>query len=352
MKPKPEITATWAERLSTYQSRLQQLQSDSARIALERQSLALSAAACVLLALAFQVRQQGLFMSPVLLGLPLLAAASARGWARTRRWVVACSLAGLFVVSLLASKALVNHTITGIGDRSSSVGFRTIMQYDVAGTVARSNTTSARLPVAITDVQRRALRETYTSLRIEFLASDPDVSAWLAPLDEKRLPVAWWSLVRHEPRAFLAHKWFTFRSVLDLNGVRACLPVHIGVEGNSDYLRAVGMTELRDGRDQALYRFAAMFFDWPVYRHWVYLLALLVGTVVVARATLPARFKPMCLVLAAACGLFYLSFLPTTIACDFRYLYGAIPLVSLLWLVVLAGTLHLRRAPAAADASI
>jgi hypothetical protein len=35
--------------------------------------------------------------------------------------------------------------------------------------------------------------------------------------------------------------------------------------------------------------------------------------------------------------LFYLSYLPTAIACDFRYLYGGIPLVTLLWIVLLAG---------------
>jgi hypothetical protein len=51
--------------------------------------------------------------------------------------------------------------------------------------------------------------------------------------------------------------------------------------------------------------------------------------------------------IAAACLFLSLSYLPTAIACGFRYMYPAIPLVSLLWCILLLGTTrHLAHAPA------
>jgi hypothetical protein len=74
----------------------------------------------------------------------------------------------------------------------------------------------------------------------------------------------------------------------------------------------------------------------------------LVAFVAIAVVRLPARLKAMCMAASLASGLFYLSFLPTTIACDFRYMYAGIPLVTMLWMVLLAGALP-RRPPASAE---
>ena len=87
--------------------------------------------------------------------------------------------------------------------------------------------------------------------------------------------------------------------------------------------------------------------SWPLYRHWFYVLALLGAAVAMTVVTLPPRLKAMCAVVALASALFYLSFLPTAIACDFRYLYGGIPLVTMLWIVLLAGG-SARQSPATA----
>ncbi len=92
-----------------------------------RRGLALSLAAVVLLAIAMQVRQQGVFMAPVLLVLPVAAMVSARGWSRRRQVVGAIAVAGVFLVTLWVTSALVAHAITGAGDKSSVVGFRSIM---------------------------------------------------------------------------------------------------------------------------------------------------------------------------------------------------------------------------------
>lgn len=302
-----------------------------------RHGLALSLAATVLLAIAMQVRQQGVFMAPVLLLLPIVAIVGSRGWPRRRRALCAIALAGVFLVSLALTRALVADAIRGAGIESSMVGFRAIMSFDIAGTVAHSGTATEALPVAISTEQRAAVRRAYAGRNIDLLALDPVAWAWLGAFTDERRKEVWLSLIRHEPAAFLGHKWEAFRNVLDLNGLQGCLPLHIGVDGNSDYLRAVGITEGRDARDLVVYAIASAFFDWPLYRHWFYALALLLAAAAMALVTLPPRLKPMCAVMALAAALFYLSFLPTAIACDFRYLYGGIPLITMLWTVLLAG---------------
>ena len=136
-----------------------------------------------------------------------------------------------------------------------------------------------------------------------------------------------------------------------MRGIEKCLPVHIGVDGNNEYLKAVGITPTRDSRDMLVYTLASKFFQWPVYRHWFYALGLLAAVAVLALVTLPPRFKAMAWVLAAASGLFYLSYLPTAISCDFRYLYSGVCLVTLLWLVVIAGAVRRRQTQSDGEAN-
>jgi hypothetical protein len=312
-----------------------------------RRGLALSLVAAVLLAVAMQVRQQGVFMAPVLLVLPVVAWVSARGWPRRRRFVGALAVAGVFVASLWVTSALVAQAITGAGNESRVVGFRAIMSFDIAGTIAHSGMATEALPVAISADQRAAVRRAYAGRNIDSLALDPVAWAWLGPFTDERRKEVWLSLIRHEPAAFLGHKWEAFGNVLDLNGLHGCPPLHVGVDGNSDFLRAVGITEGRDARDLVVYAIAAAFLDWPLWRHWFYGLALLVAAAALAVVKLPPRLKPMCAVVALAAALFYLSFLPTAISCDFRYLYSGIPLVTMLWMVLLAGG-SARQSPASA----
>jgi hypothetical protein len=312
-----------------------------------RRALGLGLAAIVVLACAMQVRQQGVFMGPVLLLMPIIAIVGSRGWSRARQLAVAVGLFGVFLVALLGTQALVHRSIANTEDHSSTVGFNAIRYFDIAGIVARSETPTEAFPQPITNEQRAAIRRVYSSQRIDTLDSDPISAAWLDQFTDKQRKDVWLLLVRKEPKAYLEHKWVTFRTVLDLNGLTGCLPVHIGVEGNSDYLRSVGIAEGRDSRDVLVYRIASWFFDWPLYRHWFYLLLLLGAVVAIGITRLPPRFKALCMTLALATGLFYLSYLPTTLSCDFRYMYGGIPLITVLWLIFLAGGVPARPAAAA-----
>jgi len=307
-----------------------------------RRALAWAAMAAALLAMALQIRQQGIFMAPLLLGLPILAVAAGRQGARARRIGAASILVATFVLSLLVTQALVAQSIANSGDKSHSVGFRNIMLYDIAGIVARSGTPTAALPVAITPQQREAVRSAYSSERIDYLIGSREAMVWLDSIPDNQRARVWRKFIRREPTAFLEHKWFVFLALLDVNGIDGCLPMHVGVSGNADYLRAEGIAEGSNARAIGLYAFAEWFFDWPLFRHWFYALVLLAAVATTLLTVMPARLKGMCLVLAFATAAFYLSYLPTSIACDFRYLYGAIPLITMLWLVLLAGGLRWR----------
>lgn len=296
----------------------------------------LASVSVVLLAVSMQVRQQGVFMAPVLLLMPIIAVAGYRGWPTRRQGASALVLVAIFFAALFVTKAMVGAAIVGAGDKSSSVGFSSIMSFDIAGTVARSDTPTASLPVAITEQQRAAVRRVYSSQRIDYLIADTEASDWLGEMGDQKRKAAWLTLARQETDAFLEHKWVTFRTVLGLNGVEGCLPIYMGVDGNTDYLRAAGVAAGRDGRDLAVYDIAGYFDDGLIYRHWAYVLVLMAAMVALAVVTLPAKTRLMAGVLALATGLFYLSFLPTAIACDFRYLFSGIPLVSLLSMVLVA----------------
>lgn len=317
----------------------------AAAVSPARRAVLLGALAMVLLAASMKIRQQGVFMAPVLGLLPLIAVLSQRGWTSHRRAAAGLALVLVFLFSAATFNTLVSRTIAGSGDKSSSVGFRSIMRFDIAGTVALTETEIAALPVRITEAQRLAVRQSYTSARVDYLAASPVASGWLNGFSGDALKQAWRALATQETNAFLRHKLATYKTVLDVGGVDGCIPVHIGVDGNNEYLQAVGIVPARDSRDLFVYGLASKYFDWPIYRHWFYVLGLLAATVVIVLVGLPPRFKAMCLVTALATVLFYASYLPATIACDFRYMYSGIPLVTILWLVAAAGAFPRHKNP-------
>jgi len=295
-------------------------------------------ASMIVLAAAASIRQQGVFMAPVLALLPLMAMVRDRGLAKRQCRVSIAALLAVFVLGVAGFGFAVSRTIVKSGDQSSSVGFRSIMNFDIAGIVSRMTSTTEVLPVPITEAERTAMRTTYSATRVDYLSSNPVVTHWLDGMSDVQRRQEWWLLVQSQPKAFLAHRFAVFGYILDIPGIAHALPIHIGVDGNVDYLKQVGMSEQRGARAATVYGIASSFFAWPIYRHWFYLLALAIGAWAIRRATLPSRLKAMSYVVAIAAGLFYLSYLPTGISSDFRYLYGNVLLVTALWLILLAGS--------------
>lgn len=301
-----------------------------------RPAIVLATLSTGLLAVTLLVRQQGVFMAPVLLLMPIIAVAGYRGWSRKRQALAALLLIGSFVAGLLCIQSLVSASIVDAGNRSRSVGFQAILDFDIAGTLAHSTSSGQNLPVAISASQLDAIRRTYSSRRIDFLATDPEAQSWFKAMTDDQHLQTWRTVIAAQPMAFIEHKWTTFLTILDVDGVEGCIPVHIGVSGNPEYLRAVDISEGMDSRDQSIYTLSRAIDGTFIYRHWFYLLMLAAAVVGLVALRLPRKTRAMASILSMSTALFYLSFLPTAIACDFRYLYGGIPLVSLLWLLLAA----------------
>ncbi|WP_047289494.1 hypothetical protein [Pseudomonas protegens] len=288
----------------------------------------------ILLGAGFQARQQGVFMAPILVLAPIFAVYSFKP---EKKLLTASVILVLFVAVILGIQHQVNSTIKGADNRASSVGFRGIMQFDLAGIISDTNRPHDELAYPITDEQFTAIKSAYDPSRIDFLDLNPIVRNWLASIPDNTLRHQWWAMVKQNPSAYLQHRITTYATLIGLRGINGTLPVFIGVDGNPTYLATVGMTPGTGKRAQKIYNVAVSFFKWPIYRHFFWMSALIVIVAVGARTALPLFIKLIGVVVTIATLLMYASFLPTTIASDFRYLFGAIPLVMALSLILLFG---------------
>lgn len=293
---------------------------------------AMAVLSAAVLAVSVGVRQQGIFMAPVLLAIPVIAVAGMQGLPLRTRVGYALVPVAVFVAMSVLVPAAVARTIHTPPEYGSKVGFQGLMQYDTAGMIALSGTPSASLPVPITEELRADIRRVYSPDRGDFMWTSEAVTRWLSEPGYEGVRRRWRSLVANEPEAYVRHKIGAFRSILNLDGVKDCLPVHVGVDGPHDNLRSIGFEPGLDRYDQSLYYFAKSIFRWPLYRHWVYLVALLAAGAATLAFMRRSRLKAGIVVTGVATGLLYLSFLPTSIACDFRYLFAAICMVSLIWI--------------------
>lgn len=300
---------------------------------LGRRTAVLSAVgSTALLVTAFHARQQGLFMAPCLL-VGTLAAIRANSAMAPRARVWAClALAGGFVAGVLLLGSLVRHSVHPSTRVPSNFGYRVIMTFDLEGMLVESATSTDQLPLWISDLERDGVRRNYNAARIE--DRDPTARSWQWGLGDDRSS-AWWSMLKHDPGAYSRHKLAHMAWVLGVNGLEST-PIAVGVEGNPDYLSNCRISSGLDGRDRVAYSLIAPFFGTVLFRHWFWLLAVIgAGIAVLHSRTRGGRLVPG--VGLVACILLVTGMVPTSIACDFRYLYALIPLVSVIWLWLLLG---------------
>lgn len=299
-----------------------------------RGRFALAVLAAAVVGLLPLVRQQGWVVGPVLVLLPLLAVAWTRGLPYRARGVRCALVVATALVSHAVAAGWSASVITGGDGKDLSVGFRAIQSFDLVGMEAFSREgplVRAGAPAAaLAEVQHH-----YTPERIDFLDRTPALSAFLASRSGS-LGEDWTSAIAADPRAYLTHRAEVMRALLGGHPAGACLPVHLGVDGFDHQLSALGMERGVDAIDRQLYQLAKPWFGTPVFKHASYaiLLALILCAVAVRRR---GRSRLSLLVLGASVVLFYASFVPTAIACDFRYLFPAIPLLTLLAAALLLG---------------
>jgi len=301
----------------------------------------LFAAACLVLLPAPLVRQHGVLLTPLLAAPCLWAITAPREPGRIRRGARLGAMAaatGAYIVLFLLLNAAVQHTIRGAGEKSASVGLTVIARYDLTGMIAKGMPVS-RLPPTLRDPAfLAASRRHYSDDRIDFVLHEPTIEATFEMLDDRQLQAAWVDAVAAEPLRYLEVKGAQYAWLIGLHRLDKCLPVHVGVEGNREFLLASGFQPGLDARDPWLYRLSMFTRHFALYRHWFYLVVF-AGCVAVLFARRRRIAPPERGVLAAfvlAIAVLYASFGPTVLACDFRYLYPGIVMVSALALHLMA----------------
>lgn len=288
-----------------------------------------------LLALLPLVRQQGVFLAPWFALLPLLALAWMPRWRKAARVTAIIGMLALALLTHHAAERWSAQRIVGNDGRAVSVGFSSIYRFDLAG----METYTRDGPLVEAGVPREALAELaehYTAERIDFMGRAPALSAFLHGFLASDLRRLWLHGVLQHPNAYLTHRRVAFERLLGIGGVMGCLPVHLGVSGLPDTLAALGLKGEIDARDRELYAALKPLFGTPLFGHWFYLSAMVAMALFIGfRRT--GRTRLALAVVVFGTIMFYGSFIPTGIACDFRYLFPAIPIVTLLALLLLLG---------------
>lgn len=297
-----------------------------------------------LLVVALLVRQQGIFMAPVLMLVPILSLSAGRASLKLK---VGALLFSLFLVSYFGLNSLVNRTIADDGGRATSVGFRSIMIFDAMGVVSMGSLSRDRLAFPIDEEQLAAVIRAYDPSRIDYIDSEPLASEWFGGQSNHSLKKIWLDLVFQNPGAYLKHRAVVYATLLGLRGMKGTLPVHVGIDGNPEYLKGVGLTQGQGPRAREVYRFASSFFNWPIFRHIFWIVVAAAALVVAVRSQISGSLRGTLIFTVFAVFLLFFSYIPTTIASDFRYLYPAIPLVTIAWLIILLGACNNKQMGAA-----
>lgn len=307
-----------------------------------RARIVLAALAIVALLPIPLVRQQGFVMLPIFACSPAYLVATA-GWRsrRARHLALAAVVVGTFLGYLGVRAAVeasfqrhANGSIYAAHGSDVGVGTRLIKLYDLAGIEARVG----RGPIASSGAAPRdvaEVRRLYTAERIDTL-DGPAVSAAFAPLQGDALDAAWRDAIGEHPGAYLQHRFAAYGWLLGMRDTSRCLPVHVGTTGIASHLAESGFVAEQDARDTRLYTVLAPWLATPLWRHWLYVGLGLILAVLVWRRGPQARgsLLPWVVGLAVFTG----AYLPTSIACDFRYLYTLVPCSAALALALLSSS--------------
>ncbi|HET9011849.1 MAG TPA: hypothetical protein VFN38_08535, partial [Gemmatimonadaceae bacterium] len=276
----------------------------------------LAALALLLLTVIVGARQQGLlFAVPAALWAAAIAGRSKRARLLAAVAFLVIPFAANRLMDFYAAQSRANPQVDAV-----STGWRILVQFDIAGILARKGGLPADTPPALVDeFRRQALR--YSPFRVDTL--DSSAPAFWA-LDVTGASRLWRSAIVASPVPYLRHRAAHFATLLGLSDMHACLPVYTGTAGpvvhpgvDGDLTALLGLStavrsvsyRVRDfGQEQA---------GTPLFMHFAYAVVL-----VLVAVCLFVRREPVLLTLAVCALLYLASYSVVGIACDFRYAYA------------------------------
>jgi hypothetical protein len=240
-----------------------------------------------------------------------------------------------------------SEAIKGNDGRAMSAGPTAIAMFDIAGVVVRLPEDVAKrdLP-GLTSSDYAQMVSLYTPGNPDFLNDIPSFPAdVMVGANGASMTGVWLNLIPRHPVLYAKHRARLMLALLDIGSLRRCLPTQVGIGGRKDYLVAAGVTPGTNARAKALSQLAALFFDTPVWRNWFYALVLCAAF---GFALLKKRSpnRTIVLIFLGALLVFVAGFIPTAVACDFRYLYPVVPTLSGALIVLTGSGRQTRKAPA------
>lgn len=307
------------------------LQSLGTRAAVPR--VAWAGLALALATLLPQVRQHGIFILPFVALMVVLALAWLDDWSPGRRLMGIAAMLALALGVHLAAGAFASTRIAGEGEDSTSVGLRSLAAFDLLGIEAAIDLGPLRED-GMSEAADDELGERFTADRIDFFHAAPQVKAYLDSRTAGQLMSLWRQAIVSHPITYLEHRLAATTRLLGAEG-GACLPVHVGISGLPQQIEALGLTETIDARDARVYATVQPYFETPLFFHGTYVLALLLACAVLP--LLPWRSRRALALACVAVIAYYGAFTVTGIACDFRYLFPGLAMVTLILVALLAG---------------
>ncbi len=277
------------------------------------------AAAVALLAVASQVRQNGI-IAAIVAAVALGWIASRGRWLRGAVWAVGGLLA-VFLTGLVFTQASIPSGSPP--EPSVKSGLRIVQNFDLVGAVAldpsyRLDAMAAVAPADTALVSRRAKAD-WSGRRVDFMDRDRPMNDAIWRIPDDAANVQWRDLILKHPGLYLRVRWEDFRWVFATPVIDFCLPVYIGVDAPVEKMAPLRIDHRFVESDAQLNNYSTWFFDTPVFRHWFYAGISLVLTGLFLWRRQPADIAMAGLQLAGV-G-FAASFFIISIACDYRYLY-------------------------------
>lgn len=305
----------------------------ASRAGTARTRITLASLALVALLPIPMVRQQGFLLLPVFALSPALLIAEVAAPGR-RRWALAAVvLAAVLAGHLLLRLGVAASFTHGPDGRDLTVGARIIRAYDLVGIQAHAGTGGPLVRAGAPAEVLAAIPRAYGGDRVDRISADPAISVYFQTLDDVQIKTMWWDALRRHPAAYAEHRISAFAWLLGLREPRRCLPVLVGVDGIPEFLAESRLRAENEPRDDWLYDKYKRLFDTPLWQHWFYV--LLLGVAAVAAWRQGPHSRRVLLPWTIGLGLFVAAFLPTSIACDFRYLYLLQPCLVALLLALL-----------------
>jgi hypothetical protein len=277
------------------------------------------AAALLLLAVASQVRQNGLIVA-ILGAVALGWIAGAGRWRRGLAWGL-----GSVVAVALAGQALTVISIPPHSppDPGVKTGLRIVQNYDLIGAAAmdpayRLSIMAAADPADTALIVQRGPQE-YSGRRVDFIDRDKALTDALWNVPAEASGKQWADLILRHPALYLRVRWEDFRWVFAPPVIDWCLPIYVGVDAPAEKMAPLGLTHRYVQSDVQLGNYSSWFFDTPIYWHGFYAaISLLLAGLFLWRRQ-PADIIMAALQLSGVA--FAASFFIISIACDYRYLY-------------------------------